>query len=397
MCAIAFLSAGVSMACMYSTFGVLMAAVEAKMGVTRDLSSLGVPLASLGLSVISPMAGALATRFSIRTLMIAGAVMNVIAYTVLALSSSMATDLVVYGLLIGPGLSFTGVVLPFTLVTRWYQVNQGRALGIVAMPVVPAIMPMAAAVALRAFGLSATYSLLAALMTLLIFPLFFVVDSPPQSARQRDDEAVRSAVQPGLTTRQLLARPHFWTLTLGRAAIMMSAGGASVHLVPMTRDWGLTAMQAASLLTAFSAMGMAGTLVFGWLADRLGYKKALTLLCIDSAILWAIMLLHPPYAALLLVAGLIGFHGGAALPVFGVALTQAFGQASFGRAFGLSYVIDMPFSLLCVPIAAQVYMRTGSYSGAMLGLIVFILLTTLFVLTSRGVKPLIAATPSQQH
>jgi MFS family permease len=393
MCAIAFLSANVSMACGFSSFGVLLGAVEAKMGVTRDLSSLGVPLASLGLSVMSPMVGALATKLSIRLLMIAGVMMNVIAYAVLALSSSIVIDLVAYGLLIGPGLSLTGAVLPFTLVARWFQVNQGWALGLVTMPLVPALMPLAVAMALRALGLSATYTLMAALMALLLVPLLFVVDAPPQKTRDPREDAAPggTAVDPGMTIRQLLGRPHFWTLTLSRAAIMMSAGGAAVHLVPMTRDWGLDAMQAASLLTAFSAMGMAGTLVFGWLADRLGYKKALALLCIDSAILWAIMLLHPTYDALLLVAGLIGFHAGASIPVFGVAVTQAFGRASFGRAFGLSYVIDMPFSLLSVPIAARVYMRTGSYSEAMMGLIAFILLATLLVLFSRGAKPLTAA------
>jgi MFS family permease len=392
MCAIAFLSANVSMACGFSSFGVLLGAVEAKMGVTRDLSSLGVPLASLGLSVMSPMVGALAAKFSIRLLMIVGVMMNVVAYAVLALSSNIVIDLIAYGLLIGPGLSFTGAVLPFTLVARWFRVNQGWALGLVTMPLVPALMPLAVAVALRALGLSATYALMAALMALLLLPLLFVVDAPPQKTRDPGDAVPGDmAVDPGMTIRQLLGRRHFWTLTLSRAAIMMSAGGAAVHLVPMTRDWGLNAMQAASLLTAFSGMGMAGTLVFGWLADRLGYKKALALLCIDSAILWAIMLLHPTYAALLLVAGLIGFHGGASIPVFGVAVTQAFGRASFGRAFGLSYVIDMPFSLLSVPIAARVYMRTGSYSEAMMGLIAFILLATLLVLFSRGAKPLAAA------
>jgi MFS family permease len=392
MCLLAFLSGNLSMGCMFGSFGVLLAAVEAKMGITRDLSSLGIPLASLGLGVMSPLAGALAAKFSIRLLMIAGAVMNVIAYAVLALSSSIAIDLVVYALLIGPGIGLAGSVLPMTLITRWYRVNQGRALGLMNMPLAPAILPLAAAMALRAFGLTATYGLLAALMALLVLPLLLVVDFPPRTTTDRTgNEVADNTAGLGLTIGQLVGRPHFWTLAMGWAAVMMSASIASAHLVPMSQEWGLNAMQAASLLTAFSAMGAVGTLAFGWLADRLGYKKAFVLLCIDSAVLWAAMLLHPPYALLLLLAGLVGFHGGAAIPVFGVALTRSFGQASFGRAFGLGYVVSLPFCLLSVPAAARVYMHTGSYSGAMAGLIGFLVFATLLIAISRGAKPLIAA------
>jgi MFS family permease len=179
MCAIAFLSYNFSLACLYGTFSVLLSAVEAKFGATRDLSSLGIPLSMLGIALTSPFAGVLAGKISIRLLMLTGASMNLLAYVALALSTSIYLNLAAYALLIGPGLCLTATVLPPTLVTRWYAANRGRALGLITMPIAIAIMPPVAALMLRGYGLSATYGLMALFMALLLVPLYFVIDYPP--------------------------------------------------------------------------------------------------------------------------------------------------------------------------------------------------------------------------
>ncbi len=62
MCAIAFLSYNLTLGCMYGAFGVLIDAVETKLHVTRDLSTLGFQLAMLGISVTAPFAGVLAGK-----------------------------------------------------------------------------------------------------------------------------------------------------------------------------------------------------------------------------------------------------------------------------------------------------------------------------------------------
>jgi hypothetical protein len=95
------------------------------------------------------------------------------------------------------------------------------------------------------------------------------------------------------------------------------------------------------------------------------------------------MLLQPSYAILVLVVTLMGLNTAAVVAVVSMAFSQHFGHASFGRVFGMSNLVNLPFMLLGVPAAGHVYVRTGSYTGAVIGLIGFTLLGAMCALKSR--------------
>jgi len=129
MAAIAFLSQNITFACIWGSFSVVLGSVETRLGVGRELSTLAIPVLSLVTAVLAAMAGALATRLSLRLVMMAGAALSTAGFALLALTTSYPLYLIAYGLLLGPAMAIA-VVLPPTLVTRWYLVNRGQALGI---------------------------------------------------------------------------------------------------------------------------------------------------------------------------------------------------------------------------------------------------------------------------
>ena len=364
MAAIAFIAQNVGVGFMFGSFGLLLEPVEARLGIARDTSSLGMALVMLGMALCAPLVGALSARLSLRTLMMAGAAMSAAGYALLAIADTVAAYLAAYGLLIGPGLALVATVSPATLVTRWFDQGRGRALGLVHMPILVAAMPLACAAMLAAAGLAATYMMLAGGMALLLLPLFAVVDRPPVAA-----EAAEAATQTdgagGLSEKALLRQPGFWALTLAAAAI--STGGTLLvtHLAPMVRGWGFDVAEGATLLSAMALAGIAGSLLFGWIADRIGGAVALAINCVNQALLWAVLLLKPSFPIMLAVIALIGVHAAAITATFGLALSQRFGAASFGRAFGLSSLITLPFLVAGVPVGAWFYVETGSYAGAL--------------------------------
>jgi len=73
--------------------------------------------------------------------MLVGTMLSVAGFSVLALTASYPLYLIAFGLFLGPGMA-VGVILPATLVTRWYVVNRGRALGIVCAPSVIVLVPL---------------------------------------------------------------------------------------------------------------------------------------------------------------------------------------------------------------------------------------------------------------
>lgn len=386
MAAIAFLNQNITLACIWGTFSVLLGAVEARLGVGRELSTLAVPVLTLASALLAVAVGALATRHSLRLVMIVGAALSTAGFALLALTASYPLYLAAFGLLLGPGMA-VGVILPATLVTRWYAVNRGRALGLVTTPVIIAVMPPVAIWMLQHHGLPATYGMLVALSAVNLVANFFIVDRPPgqeAATAPADGHGAHGApaTAGAMTMAQLLRTPRFWALSL---AFMASAAGSIVltsHMVPMAQSWGIAAALAATLLSVQSLVGIAGTIVFGWITDRLGGALTLAILVFDSAVLWLLLLLHLPFAATVVIIGLIGLHGAGAVPVMSVALSEAFGRESFSRAYGLVNLVNLPISVLCVPAAALVYTRTGSYAGAIVGQAGFFVLTSILVLTA---------------
>jgi MFS family permease len=172
-------------------------------------------------------------------------------------------------------------------------------------------------------------------------------------------------------------------ISLPFAAIVVGATIMAAHLVPMTMDWGIASTRAATLLAVSSLGGMAGSVIFGWVADRLGPGLTLVIMCVNNALLWAILMLQPPYEVILLLATLMGLHTAAITPVVSLAFSRRFGQASFGRVFGMSNLVNLPFMMAGVPAAGHVYVRTGSYLGAVIGLIAFTLLGAVCALKSH--------------
>lgn len=399
MAVIAFLNQNITLACIWGSFSVVLSAVETRLGVGRELSTLAVPVLNLMTALLAAVVGALATRLSLRLVMLIGAALGVAGFGVLALTASYPLYLVAFGLLLGPAMAIA-VVLPPTLVTRWFVVNRGRALGLVSTPVLVAIMPLAAAWTLQSQGLVATYAMLAALAAVSLLANFFIVDRPPgadAAAAAADAGGAHGPVsKDAISTPQLLRSAGFWAMAL---AFMASAAGSIVltaHMVPIARTWGFSATLAATLLSVQAFAGIAGTVVFGWVADRLGGARALFLVVFDAALLWLLLLLELPFAAKAVVVALIGLHGAGALPVMSVALSERFGRESFSRAFGLTNLVNLPVSVVCVPAAAMVYTQTHSYAGAIVGVAVFLMVASaaMFAAGAGRRKTLAAGAPT---
>ena len=371
MAGFAFLTHNLMVGSVFGSYGVLIAAVEAKLQLNRDVSSLGIPLVMLVIALGAPIIGMLLGKLSLRLLMMVGALLMVGGFALLAAGSSVVAFLLAYALLLGPAMSLNSTMIPSTLVTRWFNVKRGRALGLVNMPILAALTPPLLALVVTRYGLSAAYLLMAGMGVLLLIVALFVVDHPPAAAGSAN-APLRAAPAEGaaLSNGELLRSGRFWGIVGAFAALVMGASVMSAHVVPLVMDWGIDATHAAALLSFSSFGGMAGSAAWGWIAERMGGVRVLGILCLCGAILWLLLLLQPNYPLLAAIAALMGFTSAPVVPVSSLALSQAFGRTSFGRAYGLCNLLNLPSLVLGVPIAAHIYVRTGSYAGAMVAMAV---------------------------
>jgi MFS family permease len=394
MAIIGFIANNLVIGTIFGSFSVLVTAVESRLGIDRAQSTLAISVVTLAMTLCAPAVGVLATRFPLRLLMLIGAVLSTLGFALLSVTGTYWAFLACYGLLLGPGMAF-GVILPPTLVTRWFSSGRGRALGLISMPVLVGAVPLAATWWLQALGLPATYAILAAISAIAIVTSLFVVDNPPdETGAARASDTPAAAPRATRSVGGLLRSPRFWALAIAAAATSTASVILSSQMVPMAKTWGYSPTTAAVLLTVQSLIGIAGTILFGWIGDRLGGVTALLLIVVDGAILWALLLLGPPLPVLIVLIAIVGMHGAGALPVLGLVLSQTFGKENFSEAYGLANLVNLPFSVVGVPVAALIFTRTGSYAGVIMAQIAFFAAAAMLVLWVRQRRqPAEAVTP----
>jgi cyanate permease len=383
MGAIAWLSHNVIIGSIFGSAGVLLIPLQDRLHVSRGLASVGVPMVIVGSAVLASVAGVLAARYSLRRLMAVAGILMLLAWLILAFAHSYWLFLLSYTVLLGPAMAIGGSVLPPTLVTRWFQRHRGLAIGIVHLPIVITIMPLAASLIISQFGVTALFLALAVLAAVTLIPgSLALIEYPPGHDPRRyatETAAERSArgapaAERIFTVPRLLQNSRFWLLALAVGAVNTSSVTLAAHLPAMGVAWGYAPTSAAALASVMSLVGMAGSILFGFVSDKIGGARTLALIAFDDIILWSLLLMDLPYTARAAVVGIIGMHGSGAIPAISKAMASAFGEASFSRAFGLASTATLPLMIASVLGFGLIFQTRGSYAAGIVAMIAYFLI-----------------------
>jgi MFS family permease len=315
----------------------------------------------LAIGGLSPLLGSLLRRVPVRIAMIAGALLSSAGYWGLALVQSFQLALLMYGL-IGTGVCLLGILGPLVLVNRWFVTNRAKTLSLVNLPIALFLTPYIIAMLLPVQG---RFTILCAIGTsfLLLIPLLFSLVEHPASAANTTataDKAATKSLELNEGIGSILRNPSFWLVSIGIGVIAGAGIAFVVHIVPFGMDRGMSLGAASSLLSVYSGCGIFGTLLLGWLADRIGPPSTLIIAAAAMSVLWW-SLLHITGAPLYVVAGLVGIFAVPVVTLHGAALSEIFGVSSISRAMGCSYSVKLPFIFSFAPVAGMLFDRTGDY------------------------------------
>jgi MFS family permease len=380
---IAGISHNMVVGCLMGSFSVMLASVETRLQVTRELSSLGGPVVIFGSALIASGVGVLMARYSLRTLLFLGACLSLAGYLILAFTTSYPLYIASYALLFGPSMAIAGSVGPATLVTRWFTRNRGLALGLVHLSIVVAIMPVLCNWVLENHGAQATYLMLAGIVAVTLVPVTLLVRDHPPGAEAPAAADENAAADTGVTVGQIVRRPAFWGLAIAAAAVITGIMILTFNMIPLAQWLGIDRTHGAILQSIMSFSGMAGSVLFGWVADRIGGARGLALLAFNFAVLMGLLLLDLPFPVLAVVIGLLGLHGAGMIPNLSRALADAFGPQSFSRAFGLSTSLSVPFTIIGLVGMGIVFTHTQSYAPALAGAGLLLLAVVPMALSAR--------------
>ena len=353
----------------YGAFGVLVTPIEARMNVDRSTVSFAISLIILANGLLSPFLGWLIAQFTIRRLMLFGAVWTALGYIGLGYARDATEMLLCYGLFIGPGITVMGPIPCYTLVSNWYREGQGRALGLVGMPIIAMAVPMMVVYLLPATDFRTVAYVLAGCYLLALPVIFGVIDKPSQVGQlangQSPDEVAQDRTRNStISTMALLCSPAFLLLVAGSGLLVGAGVGKTAHMVPLLMEAGWDYAKAALLLSVSSGTAMLGSVMFGWLADKMNSCIALTFNALLQAAVWIILIIPASYPLLVVDAMLIGACSGGFIAAKGVLVSRIYGPQNFAMVMGISGFATLPFMFGMAPLAGMLREWTGDYDLA---------------------------------
>jgi cyanate permease len=367
MVALAFVAYNFGLTVVITSFGPALPILQRELGVSRAAISMAFGLQMLALGGLAAVFGNLTRWVKVRTLMLAGCVAHCVGFLLLAYARSLIEVLVVYGVLLGAASCMMATIGAPTLVSRWFEKDRGKALGLAIMQPMGLLAAPAAGWLVATGGSRLLFLCLAGMFVLVGLVLTQVIDRPEDvGQRQRRADAAQAAggeAEAIRSSREIFLDRRFWMLSLAVCGASSCGIVFAAHGPAMAIAKGLDIKLASLTLAASGAGALVATLGFGWLADRIGPFGALLASLVLSAVSWLgftqVDSLPLVLAFSFCLAGLMG----AAISLHSACTQELFGTATFARAIGYGYFVKAPFLFVAAPLAGRLFDLSGGYGS----------------------------------
>jgi len=373
MVAVAFFVDFIAVGFFFYSYGVFFKAIAAEFGDSRLGVSIGITATQLVGALLAPFIGRALDRYPLKHVIMTGALSMGTGFCLLGLVQTPLQFYLVLGVFIGFGAGAMGQLATAKLVSNWFVLKRGTALGIAATGISASgvIMPAISAWLIATLGWREGFVTYGIITLLVVVPIVlrFVISGPEEVGLLPDGETERTRlppVKPPLRTRDFIGAANFWVLVTIIGLLFCIQSATLVHMVPRLTDDGLSLVAASFVASATAAFGIAGKLIYGALVDRWDVRHALWMGIAFQVAGQLFMIFVPSYLGFLVGACLFGFGMGGIVPMQSAIVGVVFGRASFGRVLG---AMRPPMSLLHVagvPFAGWMYDVTGDYKPAFL-------------------------------
>jgi len=380
----------VSAATVFTAYSVIAVPLQAAFEPSRMVLMLGITAVALVSGITSPLLGKAIDRYSLRGLMIVGAVLLSLGLLLLSLSQSMVQVIAVYAVCFSVSVVIMGPMAASSLLVRWFHRRRGLMIGIAGSgtAIGGLIIPPLLQILIDEYSWRAAlqiFSVIAFLLTVPVIALLTVnrpsdkglsVDGQPANTEAHEQQ---QSYQP-VTTGTLLRYPGFWFLAILLSLVFSGATAISSNLMPIVIGVGVDATRGAFLLSILSAAGLLGKLACAGVVDRTAGRLVFAIILSGVAASVSGILFAKSYWTLAMATFAIGFFAGGASPLWSVLLAKIYGPQNFGRVMGLMTPLLMPGTLLAPPLFGYIFDRTGSYDYAFIGYIILLVVGILLFL-----------------
>jgi predicted MFS family arabinose efflux permease len=342
------------------SMGLYLPHVTKALDIGREPFGLSMALAQLTMGLGAPFSGGLIDKFGAGRIVVI-CVLAAIGGLYLMYAATSANDLLVSGVLLGIGVSGTGVTSLVGTVGRLAPPEKrlsaiasiGMAAGIggfVALPVMHFLIEWVG------WQQSMVWLMV---ITALLIPLAWPIGGKPAvlSGTVRSQtlmEALREAFQ----------HPSFWLLTAGFFVCGFHVAFIMVHLPSFTIDQGLASWVGPAALSMVGIANIVGTFIAGQSGRFIEKRRALSLIYFGRAVLFLGFLYLPVTStSVIVICGLLGLLWLSTIPLTSGLVATFFGTQWMSMLFGFVFLSHQIGSFLGVWLGGRIFDMTKSYDA----------------------------------
>jgi MFS family permease len=294
---------------------------------------------AVGKLLVGPLFGFIAgwmiDRYGPRRLMISGSLMMGVSLIGLGFSSSLP---MFYLFWVFNALGYVcGGPLPCqVLVSRWFDKNRGKAMGIAYLGIGTggALVPLFSAGLEKAYGWHLALAALGILIVLIALPMAWFIKEPKTKVEGKITGDTMVPIS------NILKNPYFYLLAIGSMSCMGAVGGIGQHIKYYLNDLHFTQSEAAHVMSIVLVFSLVGRVLMGWLADIIHRKYVMILIYIMVAISIPLLLVPDFPGRIYLFTVLFGIGLGGNYMIIPLMAADLFGVRALGRTMGIILVAD---------------------------------------------------------
>jgi len=343
-------------------------------GASQFQIGLGFSFSILSPAFCGPLLGWLLDRGPLRTIMLLGLLVMLVGVSLIARGESLA-QLAAGFAVVTVGMSMYGLFPAHVMIVNWFVVGRGWALALAAVGIsVSAFaVPQIASRAVEALGWRGAVLAIGLGAAAIAGPLIAALARKrPEEVGQHPDGLPPIAHDPAKLVEipfgTLLRQRNFWLVGLGTGLGLCSSIPGFYLIRHMEIEFGVSAIEAASVPSLMAVGGLTGKLAAGWAADRLDKRSVVLTSLVLHAIGWILALTQSSLTGMLLAALPMGLGSGSFLPLVPMLQGACFGRAMIGRVSGLHAALGLPILIGIAPGVGWLQHQTGSFTVPFLGL-----------------------------
>lgn len=377
---------GVGKGAINNTSGLFLTSVTNDLGMGMGKLSLYFSVSAVVTMIFLPIGGKLMAKYDTRLVLSLGIILQAGAFALFGLMSSV-WGWYVLAIPLAIGGVFITVIAGPVIINQWFKKSNGLALGVLSAVggAVGAIAQPVAASLIDGLGWRSAYMIVGVAAIVIVVPIaMLLIKRSPQAhgvlpygvaevATGQENQA-ETSVEAGIDMATAKKSIALYALIVFFFFIT-SVASFSLHIPTYLVNQGFDIMFAGNVMGTYMIGILIGSLILGFLVDKLGSKYTAVLAMVSGIVAISLLLFANNSTAIITFAvalfGLISSSIGIIAPALA---STIFGKKHYSEIYSTASLGLAISSIIALPAYGFVYDATGSYTSVLYAIIIMLLI-----------------------